>query len=109
MTTGAICPIARLRHWVAGLALLAACSLLPHPVLAQTYFPPTATNDWRTLLPAPGATPDAAAQQLIRDTVSLDWAQLEEAWDYSALFHPNSALLIIRDGWVAGEWGIQAE
>lgn len=93
----------------------AACSILLFLVqsiagygsaTAETYFPPVdGSGDWRSLLAAPSTTPDAATKQQIRDTVGLDWDQLRTAYDYSLQFQTNSELLIIRDGWVAFDWG----
>ena len=69
------------------------------------YFPPSETSGgWRSLV-TPGQTPSAAQQAAIRDKVGLDWAGLKLAYDYSRSFTASTDLLVIRNGWVAAEWG----
>ena len=67
------------------------------------YPPPETAGGWRALVPA-NATPTLKQQRDIRDRVGLDWDQLQEAWDYSKSFGGRNSVLVIRHGWVAGEW-----
>ena len=89
--------------WV--LSVLLFASWATASVHAQPYFPPTDSDDWRTLLPGVGVEPTPQAKQRILNTVGLDWNRLQEAWDYSRQFDSTSALVVIRYGWIAGEWG----
>lgn len=74
--------------------------------LATPYFPPAEANGgWRRLV-TPNVTPSGAAKTAIRARAGLDWDLLSRAAAYSARFTSNSALLVIRNGWVAGEWGL---
>ncbi len=34
----------------------------------------------------------------------MDWDKLKEAWDYNAQVDGGSGLLVIRHGYVVGEW-----
>ena len=72
---------------------------------AQVYFPPTSTDNWRSLVSGPDTTPSQAQKDQIAELVRLDWNELLEAHQYSRSFFSSASLLVIRDGWVAGEWG----
>ncbi len=69
-----------------------------------TYFPPPETRGgWRTLVQANEA-PSEEAQARIREVAGLDWNKLQEAWTYSTSFGGPSSVVVIRHGWIAGEW-----
>ncbi len=71
---------------------------------AESYFPPPeSAGGWRALVPV-NATPSAEQKQAVRDRARLDWDKLAEAWRYTASFKTPNTLLIIRHGWIAGEW-----
>jgi CubicO group peptidase (beta-lactamase class C family) len=73
------------------------------PKLAD-YFPPAeADGGWRTLLPAEG-DPDAAAKAKILEAAGVDWDRLKEAWEHNAAAEGATQLLVIRRGWIVGEW-----
>ncbi len=70
----------------------------------ETYFPPPERQGgWRTLVPV-NAMPSAEQKQAVRERTGLDWDKLAEAWRYTASFKTPNSLLIIRHGWIAGEW-----
>jgi CubicO group peptidase (beta-lactamase class C family) len=70
----------------------------------STYFPPPEDQGgWRSLLPASG-DPDAQQKVKIRETTGCDWDKLEEAWRYNAAAPGATGLLVIRKGYVIGEW-----
>jgi CubicO group peptidase (beta-lactamase class C family) len=69
-----------------------------------TYFPPPETaGGWRTLVSA-SETPSAEAKQRIRDVAGLEWDRLQDAWTYSTSLGGPSSVVVIRHGWIAGEW-----
>jgi CubicO group peptidase (beta-lactamase class C family) len=70
---------------------------------AASFPPPEDAGGWRTLLPASG-DPDVAAKARIRGTAGVDWDKLAEAWAFNAQVEGASGLLVIRKGWIAGEW-----
>jgi CubicO group peptidase (beta-lactamase class C family) len=73
------------------------------------YFPPPETQGgWRSLLPESGE-PDDTAKARIRDTAGVDWDALKAAWDHNATAPGASGLLVIRKGYVVGEWYKDAE
>jgi CubicO group peptidase (beta-lactamase class C family) len=73
---------------------------------ASTYYPPRESNGgWRSLVTR-DATPTASQKTTIRNTTGLDWDKLKIASDYSNTQGSRDAVLVIRNGWVAGEWGI---
>lgn len=80
---------------------------LQSPTLfAAEYYPPSdSEGGWRTLLSAPNETPSSKAREQIADVASLDWNDLRRAWEYSKDADVASGVLVIRHGWVAGEWG----
>jgi CubicO group peptidase (beta-lactamase class C family) len=70
----------------------------------SSYFPaPESKGGWRTLLPATGE-PDAEQKAKIRSTAGVDWDKLSAAWDHNAAAPGATGLLVIRRGYVAGEW-----
>ena len=72
---------------------------------ASIYFPaPESDEGWRSLVEMNDA-PNAAAKKEIVETVGIDWDLLEAAWDLSEDLSSGSTLLVIRNGWIAGEWG----
>ncbi len=81
---------------------------VPGTQLAQPYFPPAeARGGWRSLTPYNG-TPSAAQKATLRARAGVDWDRLKAASDYSRGFASDSAVLVIRNGHVAGEWGSRA-
>ena len=69
---------------------------LPYPA-------PESQGGWRSLVVA-GYSPTQARKDAILERTGIDWDQLDAAHDYSETNAPSS-LLVIRHGWVAGEWG----
>ncbi|MBI3465450.1 MAG: serine hydrolase [Planctomycetes bacterium] len=68
------------------------------------YFPPPESRGgWRTLVTANEA-PSAEQKARIRELAGLDWDGLHEAWKYCAGFGGRSSVVVIRHGWLAGEW-----
>jgi CubicO group peptidase (beta-lactamase class C family) len=65
--------------------------------------PPESEGGWRSLVEA-NTRPSDAQRQRVRDVAGLDWDQLQAAWNYTQSFVGPSSLLVIRHGWVAGEW-----
>jgi CubicO group peptidase (beta-lactamase class C family) len=73
--------------------------------LAAPYFPPPeASGGWRSLV-APNVTPTTTQLADIKSKTGLDWNKLKLAQDYSRSFTTSSTVLVIRNGYVAGEWG----
>ncbi len=71
---------------------------------AATYFPPPEKQGgWRTLVPANEA-PSAEQQARIRDLAGLEWDRLNGAFAYSKSFGGPSSMVVIRHGWIAGEF-----
>ena len=76
--------------------------------LALPYFPGSeASGGWHSLVVL-NAVPTAAQKANIRDIAGLDWDKLKLAQDYSRSFSSSSSTLVIRNGWVAGEWGVRS-
>lgn len=71
--------------------------------LTDYYPPPESQGGWRTLLPAQGP-PDAAQKTKIRRLAGVDWDKLAAAWEYNASAEGDTALLVIRRGWIVGQW-----
>jgi CubicO group peptidase (beta-lactamase class C family) len=76
---------------------------------AEAYFPPPeAQGSWRSLVPA-NLEPTAAQKKAVLATTGLDWDKLREVWAYCQGYGGLHAVLVIRHGWVAGEWYSSAE
>ncbi len=75
-----------------------------HHQPAETYFPPPeADGGWRSLVPE-GREPGAAQKEAVRVTTGLDWDRLREVWAYCQGYGGPHHVLVIRHGWIAGEW-----
>ena len=72
---------------------------------APIYFPaPESDGGWRSLVEINDA-PNAANKKEIVETAGIDWDLLEAAWEFSEELDSRSTVLVIRNGWIAGEWG----
>ena len=68
------------------------------------YFPPSESQGgWRSLLPANGI-PNAAQKKVIQDKSGVDWDALRSVWEYTREAGGNSGFLVIRRGYIVGEW-----
>ncbi|HEX5104658.1 MAG TPA: serine hydrolase, partial [Pirellulaceae bacterium] len=68
------------------------------------YFPPTEDQGgWRTLLPETGE-PSADQKAEIRKVTGCDWDKLLGAWQHNAAAPGATGLIVIRKGYVVGEW-----
>jgi len=99
-------PAARLR--VSALRLWGALAFIALPHLARSaetgYFPaPEKQGGWRSLV---AANQRATARQktAVADKAGIDWDKLSEAWTYCESLRGRHSLLVIRHGWIAGEW-----
>jgi CubicO group peptidase (beta-lactamase class C family) len=74
------------------------------PIKLSDYFPPAESQGgWRSLLPANG-DPRANEKAKIRELTGIDWDKLSAAADYNRTAEGASALLVIRRGYIVGEW-----
>jgi CubicO group peptidase (beta-lactamase class C family) len=68
------------------------------------YFPPQEEQGgWRSLLPAEG-DPDDTQKAKIREVCGIDWDALKKAWDHNASAAGATGFLVIRHGYIVGEW-----
>ena len=93
---------------VRGIALWALFCLVLTPANAaapRSYFPPPENSEggWRSLVGANEA-PAAEQKARVREQAGLDWDRLNEAWLYSKSFGNPSSVVVVRHGWIAGEW-----
>ncbi|MCH2201795.1 MAG: beta-lactamase family protein [Fuerstiella sp.] len=70
---------------------------------ADYFPPPESEGGWRSLLPSDGV-PTATQKQTIRDKAGIDWDALQSVWEYTRLAGGNSGFLVIRRGYIVGEW-----
>ena len=73
------------------------------PALAAYFPPPEDRGGWRSLLPERGE-PDAEQKAKLREAAGVDWDKLREAWRHNEAAPGASGLLVIRRGYVVGEW-----
>lgn len=86
------------------LLLLPACLFAADAKPLSTYFPPAEDQGgWRTLLPESGE-PSADQKSKIRQLAGCDWDKLNEAWKFNAESPGATGLIVIRRGYVVGEW-----
>jgi CubicO group peptidase (beta-lactamase class C family) len=76
-------------------------SLLLPAALAADSFPPP--GEWRSLV---RANQEASGEEIaaVRRETGLDWEALKEGWRYCLEFEGPHSVLVIRRGWIAGEW-----
>jgi CubicO group peptidase (beta-lactamase class C family) len=75
-----------------------------HVIALSDYFPaPEERGGWRTLLPAEG-DPDDTQKVRIRESGGIDWDSLKAAWTHNAAAPGATGLLVIRRGYIVGEW-----
>ena len=73
------------------------------PALSD-YFPTAESHGgWRSLLPETGS-PTAADKARIRELTGVDWDKLATAWAFNAAIEGPSTVLVIRRGYIVGEW-----
>ncbi len=101
--------LARTVSTLAGLSIgsgLAAPAIVgAAPGATGWYFPnPEDRGGWRCLVER-NVEPSDGTKREIRRLAGLDWDALAQAHAYSAGFAPDSSLLVIRRGWIAGEFG----
>jgi CubicO group peptidase (beta-lactamase class C family) len=73
------------------------------PDLTNYYPPPESKGGWRTLLPEKGE-PNAAQKEEILKKTGVDWDKLNEAWQFNSNIEGRSGVLVIRKGYIVGEW-----
>lgn len=70
----------------------------------SSYFPPPEDQGgWRSLLPETGE-PDSQQKAKIREVVGVNWDKLGEAWSHNASAPGATGLVVIRKGYLVGEW-----
>jgi len=68
------------------------------------YFPPSEDQGgWRSLLPERNE-PDASQKARIREMAGIDWDKLREAWQVNTTGEGATGLVVIRHGYLVGEW-----
>ena len=93
------------KHLINTFAIIFIVCVIAVNTVAQEYFPPSESQGgWRSLVTR-DQTPSASQKQNIINTVGLDWDKLKDAWDYHRSFTSSGAVVIIRHGWIAAEWG----
>lgn len=86
------------------LASLSAFSLTPAFGAGSSYYPPPEKKGgWRTLV-RPNQPATEAEKKAILEKTGLDWDKLQTAWQYIEELKVPNSFLVIRHGWVAGEW-----
>ena len=84
--------------------LLVTGVLLARTTVAGTYFPPPESKGgWRTLV-TKNAAPTAAQKATILEETGLDTDHLVHAWNYVESLGRRQSLVVIRHGWIVGEW-----
>jgi CubicO group peptidase (beta-lactamase class C family) len=79
-------------------------ALAQEPVKLADYFPPPESKGgWRSLLPKSGL-PDAKQKEQILSLAGVDFDLLKAAWEFNATQEGATGLLVIRRGYVVGEW-----
>lgn len=72
-------------------------------VLTDYFPPPESKGGWRTLLPDK-EPPDASQKAKIREVAGVDYDKLAAAWEHNLRAEGSTGLLVIRRGYIVGEW-----
>jgi CubicO group peptidase (beta-lactamase class C family) len=73
------------------------------PTLADYFPPPEDQGGWRSLLPDRG-DPDDTQKAKIREVAGVDWDKLAAAWEHNAGAPGSTGMVVIRKGYIVGEW-----
>jgi CubicO group peptidase (beta-lactamase class C family) len=73
------------------------------PALSAYFPPPESQGGWRSLLPERGE-PNSDQKSKIRETAGVDWDKLTAAWVHNASVPGATGMIVIRRGYVVGEW-----
>ena len=93
----------RAQRIIAG-ALLAACVFMMPTAVAGTYYPPPESKGgWRTLV-TKNAAPTVAQKSAVLNAAGLDTDDIVDAWNYVKSMGQRQSLIVIRHGWIVGEW-----
>lgn len=85
------------------IAAVSIALLLPCLLPAQDYYPNAASQGgWRALVQR-NSTPSSAGKNTILQTTGVNWDVLKQAWNMLSPHGGN--LLVIRNGWIVGDWG----
>ena len=74
------------------------------PALADYFPPPEDQGGWRTLLPDARRARRQRRRRRIREVGGVDWDKLKAAWEHNAGRPARPGLLVIRKGYIVGEW-----
>jgi len=89
---------------VAMFALFLVSVILTGPLYAEEYFPSSEPEGgWRRLIGNPGTPPTSQQKREVKEIGGMDWDKLQEAWNASKKF--GGSFLVIRNGYIVGEWG----
>jgi len=92
-----------IRCAAAGVLLLASV-LLTRTSVAEMYYPPSESKGgWRALV-TKNAAPTAAQKAAVLKAAGLETDQLVDAWKYVESLGQRQSLIVIRHGWIVGEW-----
>jgi hypothetical protein len=70
----------------------------------MAYFPPPgASGGWRSSV-VRNETRTAAQKARIKSTAQINWGKFKVGNDYSRSLTTSCKILVIRNGWIAGEW-----
>ncbi len=97
----AACATPTARAYQAASAPRAAASQAP--VLSDYFPPPEDEGGWRSLLPAEGS-PSPGEQAEIKAKTGVDYDKLAEAWKHNAAAGGKTGLIVIKNGYIVGEW-----
>jgi CubicO group peptidase (beta-lactamase class C family) len=73
------------------------------PALVDDFPLPEDQGGWPSLLPERGE-PSETQKARLREAGGVDWDKLQEAWRLNKTASGASALLVIRRGYIVGEW-----
>jgi len=92
------------RQRVALILLLGAGWTVQASAQFGEYFPPPESEGgWRSLVEVDQPV-TFAQQRQVQDVAGVDFQSLEQAWKYCRSFDTLDSLLVIRRGWIVGEW-----
>jgi len=86
-----------------GLVALASWCGAAEPKLSTCFPPAEGQGGWRSLLPELGE-PTAEVKAKIRELGGCDWDKLSAAWEHNAAAPGATGLVVIRRGYIVGEW-----
>ena len=89
---------------IIAVGLLITCVFPAKTTAAERYYPPPESKGGWRMLVTKNAAPTAAQKSAVLSVTGLDTDRIVDAWNYVESLGKRQSLIVIRHGWIVGEW-----